>query len=192
MYTRAAAKVEEWIRGHIVLQIPLLLLLTPRNLRFQDLQKRTRRGFIGAGQLEDYSAGIVFRHEHTLSGPKADRLNPRHTRTHTGQLFMLYSDPHKRVDAVLAEAESAAAPPPNSAMSTASSIVCGPSPSRNASRPSSSHGRPEAGHRRQAPSLETALLSQRAPRLCPSPDPDAAYERAMMTFVNIAAKAWSF
>ena len=46
------------------------------------------------GKLEDYSANVIFRHEHTLSGPKADRLELlRHTRTHTGQLFMLYSDP---------------------------------------------------------------------------------------------------
>jgi uncharacterized protein (DUF1015 family) len=74
-------------------------------------ERRMRRGFIGAGKLEDYSAGIVFRHEQTLSGPKADRLELfRHTRTHTGQLFMLYSDAERRVDAILAEAESIAAP----------------------------------------------------------------------------------
>src|SRR5262249_24384927 len=74
-------------------------------------ERRTRRGFIGAGRLEEYSAGVIFRHEHTLSGPKADRLELlRNTRTHTGQLFMLYSDPQKRVDAVLTEAESAASP----------------------------------------------------------------------------------
>jgi uncharacterized protein (DUF1015 family) len=73
--------------------------------------RRTRRGFIGAGKLEDYSAGVVFRHEQTLSGPKADRLELlRHTRTHTGQLFMLYSDPDHRIDAILSAAESAASP----------------------------------------------------------------------------------
>jgi uncharacterized protein (DUF1015 family) len=32
----------------------------------------------------------------------------RHTQTHTGQLFMLYSDEQRRVDAILEEAESAA------------------------------------------------------------------------------------
>src|SRR5207249_2050706 len=74
-------------------------------------ERRTRRGFIGAGTLEEYSAGVVFRHEHTLSGPKADRLELlRHTKTHTGQLFMLYSDAEKRIDALLADAETAAAP----------------------------------------------------------------------------------
>jgi uncharacterized protein (DUF1015 family) len=34
----------------------------------------------------------------------------RHTHTHTGQLFMLYSDEQRRVDAVLAEVEAAASP----------------------------------------------------------------------------------
>src|SRR6202030_4782020 len=51
------------------------------------------------------------RHEQTLSGPKADRLELlRHTRTHTGQLFMLYSDAELRIDHILSEAESAAPP----------------------------------------------------------------------------------
>ena len=72
-------------------------------------EPRTRRGFIGAGKLEEYSAGVVFRHEHTLSGPKADRLELlRRTRTHTGQLFMLYSDPQQRIDRILKDTESAA------------------------------------------------------------------------------------
>ncbi len=65
-------------------------------------ERRTRRGLIARGHLEDYSSGIVFRHEQTLSGPKADRLELlRHTRAHTGQLFMLYDDPARRVDEII-------------------------------------------------------------------------------------------
>jgi len=57
-------------------------------------ETRTRRGFIAAGALEPYEAGVVFRHEQTQSGPKQDRLALlRATRVHFGQLFMLYSDP---------------------------------------------------------------------------------------------------
>jgi uncharacterized protein (DUF1015 family) len=53
-----------------------------------------RRGFIALGELYDYTAGVVFRHEQTLSKPKSDRLNLlRATRAHFGQIFMLYSDP---------------------------------------------------------------------------------------------------
>jgi uncharacterized protein (DUF1015 family) len=52
-----------------------------------------RRGFIALGRIEDYSAGVVFRHEQTLAKPKADRLDLlRATRGHFGQIFMLYED----------------------------------------------------------------------------------------------------
>jgi uncharacterized protein (DUF1015 family) len=113
VYTRAAAKMEEWIRDNIVIQdpAPAFYAYSQEFTVPGTSEKHTRRGFIGAGQLEEYSAGIIFRHEHTLSGPKADRLELlRHIRTHTGQLFMLYSDPQRRVDTVLAEAEASAAP----------------------------------------------------------------------------------
>ena len=33
----------------------------------------SRRALIGLGRLHDYSDGVVFRHEQTLTGPKKDR-----------------------------------------------------------------------------------------------------------------------
>ena len=43
----------------------------------------------------------MFRHEQTLSKPKADRLNLlRATQAHFGQIFMLYSDPAGEVDSL--------------------------------------------------------------------------------------------
>ena len=64
-----------------------------------------RKGFIGLGAVEDYSAGVVHRHEQTLSGPKKDRLELlRHTRAHFGQIFMLYPDPELAIDEMLDEA----------------------------------------------------------------------------------------
>jgi len=113
VYTRAAAAIEDWIRTQVVVEdpAPSFYAYTQEYTVPGTEERRTRRGFIGAGKLEEYSAGVVFRHEHTLSGPKADRLELlRHTKMHTGQLFMLYSDAEKRIDAILAEAESAAAP----------------------------------------------------------------------------------
>lgn len=60
--------------------------------------QQVREGLIALGRVEDYSAGVVFRHEHTLSKPKADRLDLlRATRAHFGQIFMLYSDPEGKV-----------------------------------------------------------------------------------------------
>src|SRR2546429_2833485 len=113
VYTRASSAIDDWIRTSVVVQdpTPSFYAYTQEYTVPDTEERRTRRGFIGAGRLEEYSAGVVFRHEHTLSGPKADRLELlRHTKTHTGQLFMLYSDAEKRVDAILAEAEAAAAP----------------------------------------------------------------------------------
>src|SRR5260370_19214798 len=53
--------------------------------------KFERRGFIALGRIEDYSARVVYRHEQTLSKPKADRLDLlRATRAHYEQLFLLY------------------------------------------------------------------------------------------------------
>ena len=68
----------------------------PYSQRFADPRTGSeleRRGFIALGRLEDYSAGVVFRHEQTLAKPKADRLELlRATPAHFGQLFMLYED----------------------------------------------------------------------------------------------------
>ncbi|MBI4874412.1 MAG: DUF1015 domain-containing protein, partial [Acidobacteria bacterium] len=73
-------------------------------------ERLTRKGFIGLGAVEDYSTGVVHRHEQTLSGPKRDRMELlRHTRAHFGQLFMLYPDPERSLDAILDQA--VAAPP---------------------------------------------------------------------------------
>jgi uncharacterized protein (DUF1015 family) len=113
VYTRAAASLEDWIRNGIVQQdpVPSFYAYTQEYSVPGTAELRTRRAFIGVGQLEEYSARVVFRHEQTLSGPKADRLELlRHTKTHTGQLFMLYSDPQRRVEAILAEAEASSAP----------------------------------------------------------------------------------
>jgi len=66
-----------------------------------------RQSFIALGQIEDYSAGVVYRHEQTLAKPKADRLDLlRATRAHFGQIFMLYNGAGQ-IDAAL---ESKAAP----------------------------------------------------------------------------------
>lgn len=104
VYTRAARTLEEWIRAKVIAQdaAPSLYAYFQEYTVPGTSERRTRKGFIGAGRIEDYSAGVIFRHEQTLSGPKADRLELlRHTETHTGQLFMLYRDPGARIDALL-------------------------------------------------------------------------------------------
>src|SRR3984893_1757838 len=112
VYTRAAKTLDEWIRAKVIVQdaAPSLYAYFQEYTVPGTSERRVRKGFIAIGRIEDYSAGVVFRHEQTLSGPKADRLELlRHTQTHTGQLFMLYSDPAARVDALLDAATRSAA-----------------------------------------------------------------------------------
>ncbi|HEX3376459.1 MAG TPA: DUF1015 domain-containing protein [Candidatus Acidoferrales bacterium] len=110
VYTRAENKLEEWIRENVIVPdaAPSLYAYSQEYTVPGTMERRTRKGFIAVGRIEDYSAGVVFRHEQTLSGPKADRMELlRHTQTHTGQLFMLYNDPAARIDALLDKATSA-------------------------------------------------------------------------------------
>src|ERR1700730_4986519 len=104
IYTRAAASFRDWRRQALLVQDPEQSLYQYVQ-RFQPPgggAELERRGFIGLGKIEDYSAGIVYRHEQTLAKPKADRLELlRTTRAHFGQLFMLYSDPEGQIDGAL-------------------------------------------------------------------------------------------
>ena len=113
VYTRAEAALKTWIAGNILVRDAQPGIY----VYFQDYtvpggtERRTRKGFIALGRVEDYSAGVVYRHEQTLSGPKVDRLELlRHTRTHTGQLFMLYTDEARSIDAQLDAIAAGSAP----------------------------------------------------------------------------------
>jgi uncharacterized protein (DUF1015 family) len=104
VYTRAAKALEDWIRAGVIVRDakPSLYAYFQEHAVPGTSDRRVRKGFIALARVEDYSSDVVFRHEQTLSGPKADRLELlRHTKTHTGQLFMLYGDPSARVDALL-------------------------------------------------------------------------------------------
>ena len=188
VYTRAAAALENWIRESVIARdpAPSFYAYTQEYAAGND-ERRTRRGFIGAGKLEDYSAGVVFRHEQTLSGPKADRLELlRHTKMHTGQLFMLYSDPERRVDRILAETELTTAPVTE--MRDEYGVVhrlwmIAEREPVAAIRKAMQHQKLVIadGHHR----YETALTYRNECRArTGKADPDAPYERAMMTFIN--------
>jgi uncharacterized protein (DUF1015 family) len=116
VYTRAAASFQNWRQTGVFRQDP-----EPSIYRYsqtfripgdvpegapESQTRAERRGFIALGRIEDYSAGVVFRHEQTLAKPRADRLDLlRANRAHFGQIFMLYSGAGK-VDSLL---DSAAA-----------------------------------------------------------------------------------
>ncbi len=120
VYTRAAASFQDWRQTGVLRRDPepsiyrYSQFIVPTNVPTDvpgvaagSQARAERRGFIGLGRIEEYSAGVVFRHEQTLAKPKADRLDLlRASRAHFGQIFMLYSGAGK-VDALL---DSAAAP----------------------------------------------------------------------------------
>jgi uncharacterized protein (DUF1015 family) len=104
VYTRAATYFKQWIRDGILVQDARPSLFA----YFQEFddpdsgEHTLRKGFIGLAQVEDYENKVVFRHEHTLSGPKKDRLELlNHTSAHLEQLFLMYPDPAGEVDAIL-------------------------------------------------------------------------------------------
>jgi len=112
VYTRAARYLNDWItEGILARDAEPSLFAYFQEFTMPDTGERlVRKGFIGLGAVEEYSAGVVYRHEQTLSGPKKDRLELlRHTHAHFGQLFMLYPDPAGEIDRILDE--SAQAPP---------------------------------------------------------------------------------
>src|SRR2546430_244025 len=78
VYTRAAASLEDWIRNGIVHQdpAPSFYAYSQEYTVPGTEERRTRRGFIGAGQLEDYSARVVFRHECRSRSGKIDPEAP--------------------------------------------------------------------------------------------------------------------
>src|ERR1700691_6149314 len=95
VYSRAAAYYRDWREQGVLRQdsLPSLYLYSQRFTPLGATTEMERRGFIALGRIEDYAAGVVFRHEQTLAKPKADRLDLlRATRAHFGQIFMLYED----------------------------------------------------------------------------------------------------
>jgi len=111
LYTRAARYLDDWIaRGVLAQDREAGIFPYFQEFTVPDTGERlVRKGFIALGAVEDYSAGVVHRHEQTLSGPKKDRLELlRHTHAHCGQLFMLYPDRAGSIDALLDDAAALA------------------------------------------------------------------------------------
>jgi uncharacterized protein (DUF1015 family) len=105
VYSRAAAYFREWRKEGVLRQDagPAIYVYSQRFTPPGSGSELERLGFIALGRIEDYSAGVVYRHEQTLAKPKADRLDLlRATRGHFGQLFMLYED-SGQIDSLLAK-----------------------------------------------------------------------------------------
>jgi uncharacterized protein (DUF1015 family) len=189
VYTRASRWLEDEIRAGVLRSEPQPAVYP----YFQEYrvpgtkEKKVRKGFIALGRLEDYAAGVVHRHELTLAGPKLDRLTLlRHTRAHTGQLFMIYTDPAGEIDRLLDNAAREGKPQEVSdeygdvhrlwVVSDAAWVA------RLQERMTEKKLIIADGHHR----YETALAYRDEWRAkAGRTDPDAPHEKVMMTFINM-------
>ena len=114
VYTRATAELRRWLDGG-ALQLDAEPAIYAYDQEYTvpgtPGVAKIRRGFIALGKIEDYSTKVVHRHEETLSGPKADRLELlKATRAHCEQLFLLYSDPAGKIERSISKAAAGASP----------------------------------------------------------------------------------
>ena len=110
VYTRAARDFAAWRREGILIRdhSPCMYAYSQKFTVPGTSIVKERMGLIALGKLHEYSEQVVFRHELTLSKPKSDRLNLlRATHAHFGQVFMLYSDPARSIESLLAEGSTA-------------------------------------------------------------------------------------
>ena len=187
VYTRAAAFGRQWRNEGIFRQdsSPSIYVYS-QTFTAPSGQNFERRGFIALGRVEDYSAKVVYRHEQTLSKPKADRLDLlRATRAHYEQLFLLYEDSGE-IDSLLAPKPSAA-PTVDVAdeYGVAHRVWQVSDPGILSAVQQKMRDKKLViadGHHR----YETALNFRNESRAAAgSPNPDAPYEFVMMTFVNM-------
>jgi uncharacterized protein (DUF1015 family) len=90
-YTRAARDLDAWRRDGVLMRdaAPAVYAYT-QEFEWEG-QRHARRHLFAAVRLEEWEKGIIKPHEHTLSGPKADRLELlRATRTQVSPVYCLY------------------------------------------------------------------------------------------------------
>jgi uncharacterized protein (DUF1015 family) len=104
-YTRAKRLLKTWLAEGVLFTEadPAIYVY---HQEFTSLgQTFTRRGFMARMRLSRFGEGQVFPHEETLSGPKIDRLMlTAMCRANLSQVFGLYPDPQREVDAILDQA----------------------------------------------------------------------------------------
>jgi len=102
VYTRAAETLNQWIGDEVLVRETEPSLYAYHQTYTFEGQQLTRKGVIALGRLEPEK---VHAHEKTLKGPKEDRLRlMRATEANFGHIFMLYDDPGRTTETLLADA----------------------------------------------------------------------------------------
>ncbi|MBN1754860.1 DUF1015 domain-containing protein [bacterium] len=102
-YTRASDFLRKWMADGILVRDSQPAIYIYYQKYKVEGELKTRKGFVALAALEAPGEEVKA-HEHTLAGPKADRLNlMRTTASNFGHIFMLYADPQNQINQILDE-----------------------------------------------------------------------------------------
>jgi uncharacterized protein (DUF1015 family) len=103
-YVQAAETFRKWTREEILIQDSKPCIY-PYYQEFEENgRKITRKGFISAVRLEDFSSKRILPHERTFSGPKLDRLKLTSAcNANLSPVFAIYSDPEGNLEKAIEE-----------------------------------------------------------------------------------------
>jgi uncharacterized protein (DUF1015 family) len=101
-YAQSAALLKKWRDDGVLVRDDTAYYVYEQEFQVPGTgETKKRRGVIGALALEEFGKGVQP-HEHTLSGPKQDRLNLlRALRTNTSPIFGLFGDDEGWVASVI-------------------------------------------------------------------------------------------
>ena len=103
-YQDAAATLNDWLKQGVLVQDARPALYVYHQIYKTPQGVKTRKGLSALVQIDEPGKGKILPHEQTHTGPKIDRFNLiSATKTHTEQVFFLYSDPEKAVNRICDE-----------------------------------------------------------------------------------------
>jgi len=101
-YTRAGQFIQQWENEQTLIAEPEPAIYAYSQTWKEDGETIERKGAIVLLQLEEFESGQVLPHEHTLKGPKQDRIQlMRSTLCNLSQIFMIYGDPSRTLENLL-------------------------------------------------------------------------------------------
>ena len=104
-YTRSAKTLADWKASNIVVQEPEPAFYVYHQVYTVGDREYCRKGFMCGVKADPFGEGLVFPHEQTLSGPKADRLMLTTTcKMNFSQVFGLYPDETHKIQKLLDDA----------------------------------------------------------------------------------------
>ena len=108
-YAHAAALLDAWQRAGVLVREEAPAYYVYEQRTAIGAERVARRCCFARMQLSPFEDGVVRPHEHTMSGPKADRLALlRATRVNISPLLVMYRDPSGAAAAVIEQATAGA------------------------------------------------------------------------------------